>query len=83
MHDPTEQARREMTAEINIESDGRESLEAKYGEIWDTTELKRDFEVHGFMAPFVSVTRKSDGVKGTIMFQHGPRFYFKISEDSV
>ena len=28
------------------------------------------------MAPLVVVRRKSDGVKGSLMFQHSPRFYF-------
>jgi hypothetical protein len=45
-------------------------------EQWDTTALMRDFEVNGFMAPFVMVTRRSDGAKGTLQFNHNPRVYF-------
>lgn len=43
---------------------------------WNTAELQRDFTVVGFQAPFVLVTRKSDGVKGTLEFTHSPRVYF-------
>ena len=32
----------------------------------------------GFMAPFIGVERKSDGQKGSIEFQHSPRFYFNF-----
>jgi hypothetical protein len=36
----------------------REELEAQMGQVWDTTELQRDFAVKGFQAPFVVATRK-------------------------
>jgi len=48
---------------------------------WNTQELTRDYIVHGFSAPFVVVTRKSDGVKGSLEFTHHPRFYFNFVED--
>ena len=79
--DPTESTRREMVAEINAEPGSREYLEAKYGQVWDTNELTRDFEVTGFCAPFVGAKRKSDGVKGCLMFQGRPRFYFDFTRD--
>lgn len=74
--DPTESIRRELVNEINAQPGSREALEAQYGQVWDTQELQRDFDVTGFMAPFVGVRRKSDGVKGALMFQHSPRFYW-------
>jgi hypothetical protein len=43
---------------------------------WTTEELREEFEVEGFLSPFVSVTRKSDGVRGTLEFTHSPRLYF-------
>jgi hypothetical protein len=46
---------------------------------WTTEEATRDFTFHGFAAPYVVVTRKSDGVKGTLEFTHQPRFYFNFS----
>ena len=80
MNDPTEQARRELVAEINTEAAERQALEAKYGQVWTTQELAADFEVLGFLAPFVMV-RKKDGIKGSLMFQHSPRLYFGFTED--
>ena len=76
--DPTENARREMVAEINADPGSREALEKKYGQVWDTQELTRDFEVKGFFAPVVTVIRKSDKMGGSLMFQHNPRFYFNF-----
>jgi hypothetical protein len=74
--DPTEDIRRQMLAEINAQPGTREYLEAKHGQVWDTSELSRDFDVLGFMAPMIVVVRKSDGQKGSLCFQHHPRFYF-------
>lgn len=65
-------------AEINAAPGSREALEAKYGQVWDTDQLRAEFEVTAFMAPFVGVTRKADGVKGLMMFQHAPRYYFQF-----
>jgi hypothetical protein len=76
MHDETEVPRRKRLAEINAEPGSREALEAEYGQVWDTDELIRDFEAIGFMAPYVVVRRRSDGVKGSLEFQNNPRFYF-------
>ena len=82
MHDPTEAIRRERLAEINAEPGSRPALEARYGQVWDTQELSRDFEVEGFMAPLVVVRRKADGQLGSLEFQHQPRFYFNFSPHS-
>lgn len=76
MIDPTENIRKEMVEAINAEPGSRNALEKEHGQVWDTQELANDFEVTGFMAPFVIVRRKSDNAKGTLMFQHVPRFYF-------
>lgn len=80
MHDPTEDIRREMVNEINAEPGSRAALEAQYGKVWDTSELQEDFEVIGFAAPLVVVRRKNDGKKGSLLFQHSPRFYFGFTE---
>jgi len=58
----------------------RRRLEAEHGEVWDTDGLMADFVVKGFIAPFVAVDRKRDGVAGTLLFQHRPRFYFHFQE---
>jgi len=85
--DETEGIRMKMVAEINSQVQStdtlteRERLEENQGQVWDTKELSTDFEVCGFMAPFIIVRRKKDGVKGTLMFQHSPRFYFSFVRD--
>ncbi len=81
MSDPTEQVRREMLAEINAEPGSREALSAQHGHVWTTDELGRDFRVLGFAAPLVVVERMSDGVRGSLCFQHCPRFYFGFVAD--
>lgn len=51
------------------------------GQVWDTEAFKQDFEAQTFLAPFVLVKRKSDGVFGALLFTHQPRFYFDFSPD--
>ena len=82
MEDPTEAIRRERLAEIDAKPGSRLALEVRYGQVWDTQELSRDFKVEGFMAPLVVVRRKADGRLGSLEFQHQPRFYFNFSPHS-
>lgn len=79
--DETEAPRRALTTVINAYVREREALEAAHGQVWDSDELRQDFEVTGFLAPFVGVRRKKDGVMGMLMFQHDPRFYWGWTED--
>ena len=79
MSDPTEATRRQLVAEINAKPGSREYLEAKHGRVWDTGEMQEEFEALGFSAPLIVVRRRSDGVKGSLYFQHSPRFYFGFS----
>lgn len=81
MNDTTEFIRREMVATINADPGSREALEAEYKEVYDTEQLSNAFDVLGFMAPFVVVLRKSDGLKGSLEFQHRPRFYYNFVLD--
>lgn len=80
MNQSTDAARRKMAAQINSEPKTREELEAEHGKgnVWDTRELAHDFIVVGFAAPVVVVQRKSDGMKGSLFFQHQPRFYYSF-----
>ena len=86
-NDTTEGVRRATVAQINssVESNDRDAerirLESIHGKVWDTTEMSAEFECIGFMAPFVVVRRRSDGVKGSLMFQSIPRFYFSFREE--
>jgi hypothetical protein len=67
-----------MVAEINAAPGSREALEARYGQVWDTSELTRDFTVLSFAAPFVVVTRKSDSAQGSMMFQATPPVFTSV-----
>jgi hypothetical protein len=82
--DDTEEIRRAMVQRINEIPVGRKYLTDLYGknDVWDTDELRRDFDVVSFMAPFVMVRRKSDGATGSLTFQHSPRFYFSFQLDN-
>ena len=48
---------------------------------WNTAELQEDFEVIGFVAPYVLVKRKSDSVRGVLEFTHAPRLYFDFQPE--
>lgn len=71
-----DQARVILTGMINRKELTREELEEQHGTVWDVDELRRDFEVVGFGAPLVVVKRRSDGLEGTLWFQHEPRYYW-------
>ena len=87
IQDDMEDLRRRRLAESNstVESDDvmteRKRLEARYGQIWDAAQVANDFDLLGFMAPYVVVRRKSDWCKGSLEFQHLPRFYFNFVLD--
>jgi hypothetical protein len=76
-----EELRVAMAKDINFEAVPREVLEKKWGQVWDTKEVQQVFQIHGFLAPFVSVTRRADGVKGALTFQHLPRLYFAFQPE--
>lgn len=76
MTDHTESLRREM-----LETNQPHVDLAHADKRWTTAEMSAEFNVVGFMAPFVVVVRKSDGVKGSMEFTHSPRFYFNFLPD--
>jgi hypothetical protein len=87
--DETENYRRAEVNRINSAVEGsneateRARLEAKYGKenVFDTAQVREQFEVISFAAPYCLVRRKSDGKKGDLEFQHSPRFYFNFMVD--
>jgi hypothetical protein len=81
--DLTEPLRRDRLVAINAASAGRTELERRHGQVWDADELRTDFEVLGFAAPFVVVRRRQDGRLGSLEFQHEPRLYFNWKEDTT
>ena len=86
VQDETETLHRHKLVEINspVESHDptteRQRLEAQ-GQVWDAAQLSQDFEVIGFLAPYVVVKRRLDGRKGSLEFQHHPRLYFNFVVD--
>lgn len=78
MNDPTELARMALIPTMPAEA----LAAAERGEpVYTTAEMTAEFEAIGFLAPFVMVRRRSDGVKGTLMFSGSPRFYFGFEAD--
>lgn len=78
--DNTENIRRELIETGQVEADAFAALAAGQ-QTWDTDQLRAEFEVLGFAAPFVVVKRRSDGKKGSLEFNHNPRVYFGWRED--
>lgn len=70
--DPTETARRALIAA------GDPSLPP---DAMTTSEMTALYDVVGFLAPFVVVTRKTDGACGSLRFTHDPRRYFGWKAD--
>lgn len=79
MTDETEQPRRKRMAQLAAEATERAELEARHGQVWNTDQLSTDFQVVGFMAPYVVVRRKSDNQQGSLEFQASPRYYFAFT----
>jgi len=80
--DETEPFRRARVAELAAQqTDNRQELEQRHGQVWNTEQLSEEFTVTGFMAPYVIVRRKSDNAVGSLEFQHDPRYYFSFQID--
>jgi hypothetical protein len=45
-----------------------------------TAEMQELYSVEGFAYGFCVARRKSDGVLGTLEFDHAPRFYYNFQE---
>ena len=62
--------------ERRIKRTRRDLVHAGFKDIMTTEEAEELFEFEGFGGGIVMVTRKSDGVRGSLNFTHLPRFYF-------
>lgn len=81
MRDPTYELRKLRSEQINSNPRNREDLEREFGTVWSSKEMGQEFIVDYFLAPLVIVRRRSDGLKGSLLFQHSPRFYFRFFRD--
>ena len=61
--------------------DNRKELESEYGEVLSTDELQGKYKVIGFMMGFVAVEDKETGKRGSLNFQHMPRYYYNFVEE--
>ena len=52
------------------------------GQVWNAEEMERDFQVLSYLAPYVTVFRRSDGVVGSLEFIHEPRVYWDFRHGS-
>lgn len=79
---PHDHARAEaIRAEMLATNQAADDLDGDTGPTWTTDEMRAEFEVLGFTAPFVVVRRRSDGQLGSLEFTHQPRVYFGWRED--
>ena len=83
MHDNTETTRKIHMVLINAgysdnEIERYQELVNTYGKdnVWTSDQISQDFNIEGFMAPYVVGTRRVDNVRGSLTFTHSPRFYF-------
>lgn len=76
MIDDTEQIRRALAPVINQLTD--DEIPTPH---WTRDQMEAEFEVKGFMAPFVVVRQKSTGQLGSLEFRHLPRVYFGWEPD--
>lgn len=51
------------------------------GPLWSTDEAQDIFKFEGFCYGIAVVTRKEDGVRGSLNFTHQPRVYFGFVPD--
>ena len=72
--------RAKMTTEINANAKSREVLAAEFGSVYNTNELMEHYEIISFAAPFVYGVDRATKKKGTLIFQHNPRFYHSFKE---
>ena len=62
-------------------SERKDYLDAIYSEVLTTTEATDKYTFEGFGGGLVVVTRKSDGVRGSLNFTPDyPRYYFDFME---
>lgn len=64
----------------DAKSEFRAELEARFGEVWDTDQMRKLFTVRGFGGGVCVVIRESDGAIGSLDFTHMPRFYHSFQE---
>jgi hypothetical protein len=81
--DARESNRCRLEEAINADPKTRAELEASAGPVWNHEEVEHEFDLCGFIPPFVFVIRKSDGMVGTLVFQRQPKLYWGFDPGRV
>ena len=68
--------RRMLVSRINRYVNDKEELLEQYNSVWSTDDLRKEFDVYNFQAPFVIARRIATDEIGTLLFQDNPRYYF-------
>lgn len=56
--------------------EGRELSEQIGEEVWSASEVGATFDILGFKSPFALAEHRESGVRGSLLFQNIPRYYF-------
>ena len=83
MDDPTVELRKQRAREINSRPRNRLALHRDFGDVWTHQEMAQEFDIVLWICPLVIVIRRSDGIKGSLLYQHQPRFYFRFYPDET
>lgn len=78
MENPPDGVRRQRLDELGLVPGSREALEDEHGQVWDTQELLRDFEVLERLGPYIAVRRRADGQKGNVEADDNFQFLFRF-----
>ena len=76
----TECLARARAAQLHLDLP-RKTLEAFYGKVWTTEELKTEWLIVMFHPPLVYVKSRDDGSSGNFEYQDKPRYYFNFAKD--
>ena len=72
-----------LERQLNSAPKNRSELLETEAEVWDSDEVRGEFEITGFKSPFALARHLGSGQRGTLLFQDDPRYYFGWSPDRV
>jgi hypothetical protein len=61
--------------------EARAALGRLHDPVWSDDELLEQFEIASFKPPYVHVSRKKDGIRGTVAYIDSPRLYFDFQPE--
>lgn len=72
-----------LEKQINGAPKNRAELEETEERVWDSDEVRDDFDIVGFKAPFAMAIHIDTNTSGTLLFQDNPRYYFGWNPDRI